>query len=446
MAEIAPRPMSKHYAEFLPAAQAVSEREHSPAARLLIFCVALVVAAALLWAGLSRVERVASAPGQVRPAGSVMNVNHGEGGRVVALRVREGARVVAGEVLLEMDPVLLEAEVAKIKGRQANLMADLARLQAEAEGRPIAFPAELTLSHPELVAAQSKLHEARGKALFAERTAAERVVQQRRSDLVVLDRRIAQLGHSLELLEEQRSTTAKLMDQGYFPKLRYLTLQREVSQATGQFDEARQSRPGALAALAESKQQLAAIEQNWNVEVFEALSTTLDEIEANSRLLAQQETRRRNLVIRAPAAGVVQNLAIKNVGQAVAPNELLMTVVPDAEGIVIEARVPDRDIGYVEIGQPVTIKVRTYDFIRYGTLDGRIERIAADATNDSETQETFFLVQVSADAKTLAVDGTELALAPGMLVDVDFHIGERSILSYLTDRLMTGTATAFTER
>lgn len=440
------RRIRSSHSEFLPEIQAITEQDHSPAARLLTLVIALVVAAAIAWASLSKVEKVASAPGQVRPAGDVMKVNHPEGGTVVTIAVREGQRVAAGESLLVMDAALLREEIAKIAGKQSKLMAELARLQAEAEGGAPAFPEDLAAERPDLVAAQRQLFEARARSLAARRTAADRVVEQRRSDVAVLDRRATQLERSLAILAEQRGATRTLMDKGYYPKLRFLSLERDISELEGQLEEARQGRIGALASLAEARDQRTSVDQEWQVEVFDALAHTLDEVDANAKLLAQQETRRRATEVRAPAAGVVQDITVKNIGQAVAPNEILMTIVPESERMVIEARVPDRDIGVIAVGQQATIKVRTYDFIRYGTIEGEVKRIAADATIDPDSKESYFLIEATADSGSLeAAKARGLTLSTGMLVDVDLQIGQRSILSYLTDRLVATTANAFTE-
>ena len=378
--------------EFLPEVQALREDDHSPAARWLLAAVALIVAAALAWGLLGRVEQVATAPGQVRPAGSVMTVNHPDGGRVTGVWVAAGDRVEAGQTLVGLDSALLDGEIAKLAGQRAALEADLARLQAEAESGKLDFPAGLSRSHPDLVEAQWRLYEARRETLSGRRAAADRLIEQRRSDVAVLDQRIGQLRRSLAIIEEQRRSAATLMEAGYFPKLKYLTMEREVSELQGQLGEARQA----------------------------------------------------VLAVAAPAAGTVQSVEVKNVGQAVAPNEPLLTIVPDSERLVIEACVPDRDIGHVFPGQSATVKVRTFDFIRYGTLAGRVARIAADATSDAETGESFFLVQVAVEHGGESGDGP--TLGTGMLVDVDFHVGERSILSYVTDRIATTASKAFQER
>ena len=440
------RRMRVRHAEFLPEVQAITEQEHSPAARVLTLVIALVVAAAIAWAAISKVEKVASAPGQVRPAGDVMKVNHPEGGSVASIAVLEGQRVQAGETLIVLNGDLLREEIAKIAGRQSKLMAELSRLQAEAEGTEPVFSESLATERPDLVEAQRQLFDARRRSLESRRTAALRVVEQRQSDVRVFDRREAQLERSLAILEEQRVATQTLMDKGYFPKLRFLSLQRDISELQGQIAEARQSRVGAQASLGEARDQLASIEQDWQVEVFDALAATLDEVDANAKLLTQQETRQAATEVRAPANGVVQDVTVKNIGQAVAPNEVLVTIVPESGRMVIEARVPDRDIGVIAVGQPARIKVRTYDFIRFGTIEGEVRRIAADATIDPDSKESYFLIEAMADSESLDdAKARGLALSTGMLVDVDFQVGERSILSYLTDRLVTTTANAFTE-
>ena len=158
-----------------------------------------------------------------------MKVNHSEGGSVAEILVREGERVESGQLLLTMDSELLREEIAKVGGKQSRLMAELARLQAEAERGEPAFPAELVTARPDLVAAQRQLFEARRRALESQVTAADRVVEQRYSDIQVLDRRIAQLERSLTIMLEQRAATAKLMDKGYFPKLRFLSLERDIA-------------------------------------------------------------------------------------------------------------------------------------------------------------------------------------------------------------------------
>ena len=180
--------------------------------------------------------------------------------------------------------------------------------------------------------------------------------------------------------------------------------------------------------------------------MLDRLSSVRHDAEKAHSQLLQDETRLRGRVVRAPSDGVVQQMTIAAAGQSVAPNETMMQVVPGDDGLVIEARVANDDIGYIHAGQHATIKVKTYDYVRYGTLSGVVERVAADAVEDKRTGALSFPVMVRADRPWLGEGKNRLTLAPGMQVDVDLLIGRRSVLSYLTERLSRARQTAFTER
>lgn len=196
----------------------------------------------------------------------------------------------------------------------------------------------------------------------------------------------------------------------------------------------------------EARDKRRAVDENWRSEVLDRLSSVRRDTEKAYSQLLQDRTRLRNRVVRAPAEGVVQQLAIAAAGQSVAPNETMMQIVPGGDGLVIEARVANDDIGYIHPGQRATIKVKTYDYVRYGTLSGVVERVAADAVEDKRTGALSFPVMVRADRPWLGDGKGRLALAPGMQVDVDLQIGKRSVLSYLTERLSRARQSAFTER
>jgi HlyD family type I secretion membrane fusion protein len=139
----------------------------------------------------------------------------------------------------------------------------------------------------------------------------------------------------------------------------------------------------------------------------------------------------------------VQELAVTTPGQSVGSNQPLMRVVPTGGGLVIEARVDNQDVGYVRIGQAARVKVRAFDFLRYGTLDGRVERIAADASVDPNSGAYPYRIIVHTDQADLSTGEQRLAVVPGMVVDVDLRVGERTILSYLTDRILRLREDAF---
>jgi membrane fusion protein, adhesin transport system len=434
------------FADFLPEAQAVAETEAAPLARTLIVVLAALLVGLVGWAALARVDRVASAPGVVRPAGEVKIINHPEGGRIAALLVAEGDRVTAGQKLVALDPVMIREETARRTSEYQSLVAEYSRLEAESRGIEVAFPYPLAQIRPDLARTQTQLFLARRQALASRRAAADRVIEQRAREVALMQGRLAQLRESLTIIEAQERAIADLTDKGYFPKLRYLSIRRQVSEAKGTIAETRQSLEGARAALGEARSRRSAIDEEARSDVLTSLNQMRRERDRARSALTQGRTQLGNLVIRAPIAGIVQDLKITAVGQAIRANEPLMQIVPTSGVLIVEARVSNDDIGYITPGQRATVKIRTYDFVRFGTLDGVVERIAADAGADQRSGERRFKVMVRTSRAALGPTGTEFPVQPGMQADVDLHIGKRSILGYLTDRLSRTAQTAFRER
>jgi adhesin transport system membrane fusion protein len=433
------------YLEFLPEAEALAERRHSPAAKWLALILSALVLTAIVWSGLAKVDQVVTAAGAVRPAGKVKIVNHPAGGRVSAVLVTEGQHVALGQPLIEIDPETLQREVGKRRGDWEGLAAAAARLEAEAERHAPIFPAALSTARPDLVAAQTSLYEARTTAFEAERRSLDDVIRQREREVASAEGRAHQAAVSLEILKKQETAVAKLADKGYFPQLRYLSLQRDVAEAEGALAEARESRSIAEAALAEATSRREALERDNRAKVLAEFAQVAADRDRAVETLAQAKAELRNRVITAPAEGIVQDLAVAAPGQAVRPNEEILKIVPSTGPLIIEALVTNPDIGQIRLGQEARVKVLAYNYIRYGTLDGTVQRISADATPD-EHGRLLYKVEIRTARDHLGTEPDLLPLTPGMATQIDLRIGERSILSYLTDRVLSVAGAAFKER
>src|SRR5262249_28153258 len=140
-----------------------------------------------------------------------------------------------------------------------------------------------------------------------------------------------------------------------------------------------------------------------------------------------------------------EGLVVTAAGQAVRPNEEIMKIVPSDGGYVLDAMVANTDIGHVRIGQPARIKVLAFDYVRYGALEGVVERIAADALPDDKDR-LVYKVEVRPLKDHLGPQPGIYALSPGMTAQIDLAVGKRSILAYLTDRMLNLTGEAFKER
>jgi membrane fusion protein, adhesin transport system len=398
----------------------------------LIASIASLLLALLGWLAWAQVDEVVHAAGAVEPAGRVKIVNHPRGGRVAAIHVREGDAVEAGAVLVSFDGEVARSERSELVGRLQLRTVEVARLKAEAEGRDMVVG---TGERPDLVAAQRALLEARNAAHASRKVALTQAVQARRGDMRTVQAEVGRLRNSLELLRQQRQAVKELADRGLYPTLKVVQVERQYSDDVGELAKSRSALDAAEAALAEAQSRLQGLETERRSEILTALSDTTAERDRLAEQLRAQETILAGLEVTAPAAGIVQEIAVTAPGQAVAAHEILMKLVPRSEGLVVQAKVANRDVGRLRPGMPAKVKVRAFDYLRYGSLDGVLQKVAADAAPDSRTGELAYAVTVVTDRGHLGSRAGEFEVMPGMVVDVDLKIGERTILSYLTDRI-----------
>ena len=137
-------------------------------------------------------------------------------------------------------------------------------------------------------------------------------------------------------------------------------------------------------------------------------------------------------------------MAYHTIGGVVGPADAIMQIVPSRERLLIEARLDPRDIGHVEVGQRAVAKISTYDFVRYGGLEGTVINIAADADTDKRGRH-FFRVVVETGDSTLSENG-DLPIIPGMVATVDIHTGEKRVIDYLIQPVLKIRAEVFRER
>jgi HlyD family type I secretion membrane fusion protein len=412
---------------------------------LLIVVVALTFCGLVAWSALTEVEQVVIAAGQVEPAGRVKVINHPDGGRIAGIDVVEGQQVAAGAPLVRFDGEEMQAKLVELTGRWQLKSLEAARLAAEVEGGELTVEPELAQARPDLVAEQQALLASRRDAHLSRSEALVQTIQRREQEVRSMVAEVQRLRASHALLKEQLDAVQGLADKGLYPRLRVIAIERQLSDLAGDIQKAGAGREAAEAALAEARSRHEALEREQRSTVLAELAAARSERDQLAEARRRQATTSRNLVVRAPVDGIVQDIAITGPGQSVGSNQPFMRLVPTGGGLVVEARVQNRDIGYVRVGQPVKVKVHAYDFLRYGALAGQIEQIDADAVVDPKTGVLTYGIMVRTASAELALEATKVQVVPGMAVDVDLLVGERTILSYLTDRIFRLRDAAFRE-
>ena len=260
-----------------------------------------------------------------------------------------------------------------------------------------------------------------------------------------LEAKHASIGRVLELMREELAVSSDLLKDGLTPRVEHLRLQREVEHLEGELKVIEASIPRAGAALAEIRQRIkeqfikfrrVALEELGKLElriaeVHEALTRATDE-------LARTE-------IRSPIDGVVKSLRYHTIGGVVRPGDVIMEIVPTEDDLVIEAKLSPTDVGYVRVGQPTVVKISTYDFVRYGSLEGEVIDLSPDAHTDPGG-ETYFRVVVRTAKTYLGDEPSDYPIAPGMQAQVDIHTGSKSVIAYVLNPVLRLKSDAFRER
>ncbi|MCB2010400.1 MAG: HlyD family type I secretion periplasmic adaptor subunit [Geminicoccaceae bacterium] len=416
-------------------ARASLERRTSPVASTLIFGIAMIFAIGIGWMAWAKVEEVIRAEGKVEPMGRVKVINHAEGGRIARLYVSEGVFVHAGDPLLAFAPELAVSERRSVIADLEQKEAEVARFTAEISGAGLAFPADLAERRPELFEQQNELLQARREALASERRTLLEAIRARRDGEREVAADTERLSSGLVLLERQLEAVRELAERGLYPKLKALEVERQLVETKGLLKRAEATRGSADAAIAEQKAKLEKLEADRKSELRAGLARVTAE---RDRLREQAVARTaivEDLQVMAPVDGIVQELGLLAEGQSVGANDPLMKLVPVEDRLVIRADVANEDISRIRQGMPATVKVRAYDFARYGTLDGAVGQIAVDARVPTEGAVPAYGVSVFTDGIHVGSDESH-AVLPGMLVDIEFRVGERSILSYFTEGII----------
>ncbi|MCU0936642.1 MAG: HlyD family type I secretion periplasmic adaptor subunit [Gammaproteobacteria bacterium] len=464
---------------FLPALLEVQTAAPHPFARGTAAAIALLLVAAVAWASVGRVDEVAVAPGKLVPRGEVKPVQVAEQGVVRAVRVAEGERVREAQVLLELDPTDAEAdrdrvshELAQARREQARLAALWGRLDA---GAPAAAPGPLVEARRSAAAADGLGARAEtgepgldpllgrdpGPRAFgavdcgagaagwldcarldseiaAHRAEVRTLVEEARrarAERTVLVERVAGLEESVPLLARRADATRRLAEGKLAAEHAYLEIEQARVEAEGELraQRARLAELEAAVHLAEGRR--AAVEAGFRRDLLARLQEADHRASGLEEEWRKAEHRLGLRTVRAPADGVVQQLAVSGPGTVVAPSAPVMVVVPDGVDVEVEARLANRDVGFVREGQAVVVKLEAFPFTRFGTIQGTVTRVSADAVAD-ERQGLSYAMRVALGAQHLDAGGSAVALAPGMAAAVEVRTGERRLISFFLEPLL----------
>ncbi|WNK01164.1 HlyD family type I secretion periplasmic adaptor subunit [Thalassospiraceae bacterium LMO-JJ14] len=422
------------------------QRQSGAAPHLVLWLMVGLVSACIAWALIGRLDVVATAQGEVVPSTQVKSVQHLEGGIVRAILVREGQRVGAGEPLIELDPVRSDADVAQLTVQLTNLKIEIARLEAESAGAGrISFPGGIAEAYPEQTSRARELFASRRARIENRIESQNERISQRRDEIKAIEGRIASNKGRLKLVREQIKISEGLMEDQLSNRMNHLDLLKEEAALAARVRDDQAALPRARSAAKEAEADREEIDAEYLEGVREALSKAKGDAGETAARLRKFEDALKRTVLRSPVAGVIKTLHVATIGGVVQPGHPVVDVVPQGDKLVIEARLPTRDVGYVQTGQPVQVSLASSEAIRFGRIVGEVVNVSPD-TIETRDGIPYYKVRVETDQTYFKSAQLRYALLPGVQVACAIRTGQRSVMAYILDPFLTSIQTALRER
>lgn len=448
--------MSANPSDFSPPLLRIQQKPPPPLAGWMLRLLLALITCLLLWATFGQLDIVAVADGKLVPSTYLKIVQPAEQGIVREILVKEGEAVKAGQVLIRMDSVLAGADVKAIRAERDNKRLALRRIDAQLAGKRFSRdkgdPAELALQVEAQYAANVRAYE---NALAQERSLLEKA----RHDLAAAEGTRAKLEQVLPHYVEQEHAFEKLTKDGFAGRILYTDKRRERIEKEQDLRTQEFIIGASRALIEQSEQKIAQIGADYRRSLQTERVEIASQLEKLTQELAKLSHRQELLDLRAPAAGLVKDLATHTAGTVAAPGTILMTLVPEGDKLVAEVWVSNQDVGFVRPGQDAKLKLVTFQFQKYGMIEGRVAHVNADATeapspntrSDSLSRDRpmgplAFRALLDLNRQELLADGQRYPLQPGMQVAGEIHLGTRTVMEYLLSPVQKAFHEAARER
>lgn len=426
-------------------ADAVMSRSTTFRAQTLVRSALLVTVLLIVWAALAEIDEVTKGEAKVISSRQLQVVQSLDGGVVSQILVKEGDVVEAGQLLLKIDETRATSGVRESAAQVFALQVKQTRLKALAEGASFAPPAA-AVDDPEaqrIVDEERQLYDARRSELSALIGISEQQLAQRRQELSEARAKRDSAVRSLDLSQQELNKTRPLLSTGAVSEVDVLRLERDVTRARGDMEQAGAQSARAQSAILEATRKIQETDLSFKNEARKELSEVLARLSALNEGAVALADKVDKSQVKSPVRGRVQRLLANTVGGVVSPGKDIVEVVPLDDALVLEARIQPRDIAFIHPGQAATVKFSAYDFSIYGGLDAVVENISPDTVTDERGQKTFYVVRVRTNATNFS---EKMPILPGMTAEVDVLTGKKTVLSYLLKPVLKARAYALRER
>lgn len=413
---------------------------------------AVGISIAGVWAVLFPLSAAVVAAGTLVVQSSVKKIQHPTGGVVAQILVQDGTHVEQGDLLARLDDTQARAKLQVIAQQLDEVRVRVARLNAERDDSDdLQFPVDLARRGvaPDvgrLLTSEKTLFLARNNSRKGQKDLIRNRISQLSEEVIGLEAQIRSKATQINLVTTELQGVQSLYDKQLVPLTRLTSLQRESAHLEGDRAQLLSSIAETKSKISEAELQVMQVDQDLRKEVMNDLRDAQDkEAELTEQKVSAQDQLNR-IDIRAPTAGVVNQLSVHTIGGVISPAEVVMEIVPDADDLQIESRLQPSDIDQVRVGQTTHVRLSAFNRGTTPQLNGIVRYVSADLSRDQRTDAAYYKVMIALPADEVRRLGNGLQLVSGMPAEVFMQTGSRTVMSYLLKPITDHLQRAFNER
>ena len=400
----------------------------------------------LSWAGFTEIDELVRAEGDIVPSESVQVVQSRLPGSVVAIHVDLDDRVSKGQVLFEVEDDDVRANFDDNEIQRTTALAAIARLEAESAGmEEVTFPVSLEDEAPEIVAQERSVFFSRRKALESEREVLGQEIESLRRGITEREAEARQAAAQIDLIQQEKDVIKPLVDKGFEPKTALLNIEGRLQDAKGREELSRLAADRMASDLETQQRRLDSLDNRFRAE---AESQLVQQRTAAAQTEARLDALREKVAfaeIRSPADGIVTAVHVNTVGAVVDGGTVMAEVVPIDEVVTVRARVNTDDVSKIFPGDSVYVSLSSYDVSRFGRLEGVVEKVASNSTQQDNLP-PYFVTVIKIKDPVFQETGIVPEIVPGTPVVVDMIAGKRTVLNYILAPINRAQTIAFREK
>ncbi len=411
---------------------------------ILVICAAF--AGLIFWASQATLEEVTTGAGRVIPSRQIQVVQTLEGGIVREISIGEGDLVEKDQTLMQIDDTGFASKLGEIKQRRWALKAEIARLTAEGTGaKSVADDPDLVQHAPQALLSERAVFRSRHAKLQEDVSILKQQMIQKEKELIEFTAKRDKLVATREPLARELELTETLYKRKVVPEVEYLRLQRQMAELSGELAIVNAALPRAESSIQEARNRMKSANVSFQLQARERLAQIQPELSIVDETIKAAEDRVTRTALKAPVRGIINKLNVTTIGAVVQPGKDIIEIVPLDDTLLIEAQVRPQDVAFIRPDEKASVKLTAYDYLIYGALEGKIERISADTITD-ERGERMYRVIVRTKQNHLKTVKGNLPIIPGMVATVDIQTGEKTVLDYLLKPIRRGQKEALRER